>query len=48
MVLSDPADMRRVVVELPEQEIKKLGDYTAELSREVESLEVVHHVRHGP
>jgi len=39
--------MRRVVLELPEQEIKKLGDYTAELSREVESLEVMHHLRHG-
>lgn len=39
--------MRRVVMELPEQDIKKLGGYTAELSRDVDSLEVVHHVRHG-
>lgn len=34
-------------MELPEQDIKKLGGYTAELSRDVESLEVVHHVKHG-
>ena len=39
--------MRRVVMEVPEQQIKKLGAYTAELSRDVESLEVVHHLRHG-
>jgi hypothetical protein len=39
--------MRRVVMELPEQDVKKLGGYTAELSRDVESLEVVHHVKHG-
>lgn len=40
--------MRRVVIEVPEEEIKKLGEYQAELSREVESLEVMHHVKHGP
>ncbi len=40
--------MRRVVIELPEEEIAKLGEYQAELSREVESLEVMHHVKHGP
>jgi hypothetical protein len=39
--------MRRVVLEVPEQQIEKLGAYTAELSRDVESLEVVHHLRHG-
>lgn len=39
--------MRRVVVELPEEEIKKLGGYSAELSRVVESLEVVHHLKQG-
>jgi hypothetical protein len=39
--------MRRVVVEVPEGEMKKLGEYRAELSREVESLEVMHHVKHG-
>ena len=39
--------MRRDVLELPEHEMGKLGEYTAELSTEVESLEVMHHVRHG-
>lgn len=39
--------MRRVVVEVPERDMKKLGEYRAELSREVESMEVVHHVKHG-
>jgi HTH DNA binding domain len=34
-------------MELPEQEVKKLGQYSAELSREVESLEVIHHLKHG-
>lgn len=39
--------MRLVVLELPERELRKLGAFTAELSRDVESLEVVHHVMHG-
>jgi HTH DNA binding domain len=47
MAASGKTRMRRVVIELPEREIEKLGSYTAELSRDVESFEVVHHVRHG-
>lgn len=39
--------MRTVVIEIPEQDVGKLGRYTAELSRDVESLEVLHHVKHG-
>lgn len=39
--------MRRVVIEIPEQDIKQLGDYKAELSRDVKSLEIVHHMKHG-
>jgi hypothetical protein len=46
-VASGVIDMRRVVMEVPEQQIKKLGAYTAELSRDVESLKVVHHLKHG-
>lgn len=34
-------------MELPEQDIKKLGKYSAELSRDVESLEVLSHLKHG-
>jgi hypothetical protein len=39
--------VRRVVIQLPDQETTKLGNYTIELSREVESLDVIHHVKHG-
>ena len=35
-------------MELPEQDVRKLGKYSAELSRDIESLEVIHHLRHTP
>lgn len=48
MVASGLFGMRRVVMELSEQGMEKLGAFTLELSSGVESLEVLHRVKHGP
>ncbi len=39
--------MRRVVMELSEQGMEKMAGFTLELSRDIESLEVLHRLRHG-
>jgi HTH DNA binding domain len=47
MVGLDVAGMRRVVMELSEKGMEKLGGFTLELSGGVESLEVSHRLSHG-